>query len=218
MEELLEALERELIPLFRSDNSGHDIYHCRRVLKLALDIQEKEGGDRLVIAVAAFLHDVHRAIQNETGQYCSPKDSLSKVLEILARVNVPAAKVKAILHCIEHHEGYSFSRGGNPVHDLEALIVQDADNLDALGAIGIARVHYGSANGNLPIWSPDVLFDRRDFTDAVLDPSAIHHFQSKLLRLVDTMNTKTAGRIALGRHLFMKLYLEQFFGEWNGER
>ena len=218
MEKALRKLERELKSIFKSESSGHDFYHLKRVFNLALHIQGKEGGDREVIAIAAFLHDVHRIIQITTGEYCSPKDSLPKVKAMLEKAKVPVKKVPDIIHCIEFHEEYNFSSDGKTVSDIETLIVQDADNLDAMGAIGIARsFSYGGAH-KVPIWLPDLALDREVYRESENDPSEIHHFYSKLLKLKDNMNTKTAKKMALERHKFMELFLKRFFLEWEGKR
>lgn len=229
IQEIIKKLEKEILELFNYENSGHDIYHLKRVLNLALGIQDKEGGDKLVIAVAAFLHDIHRIIQKETGKFCSPKDSLPKIKEILEKinpvrkggfsngVNLPEDKIEKILHCIEFHEEYDFSEKGKTVKDIETLIVQDADNLDAMGAVGIARLFtYGGAH-NIPIWVPEIPFCREKFEESENDISEIHHFYSKLLRLKNNMNTKTAKKIAEHRHKFLEGFLEEFFKEWKVE-
>ena len=216
--ETIKRLKKEVNRLFHSESSGHDIYHLERVLNLALYIQNEEEGDKLVIAVAAFLHDIHRIIQKESGQFCSPKESLPEIEEILEKLNLPEDKVKRILHCIEFHEEYSFSKKGKTVKDIETLIIQDADNLDAMGAIGIARAFtFGGAN-NVPIWIPEIPFKRENFDESELDPSEIHHFYSKLLKLKDNVNTKTAKRLARQRHKFLENFLKEFFQEWKGER
>jgi len=215
---IIEKLEKEIATLFSSESSGHDIYHLKRVFNLALHIQEKEGGDKIVIGVAAFLHDIHRIIEKETGKYCSPKDSLPKVAEILNLLALPEEKVKAILHCIELHEEYGFTESGKTAEDIESLIVQDADNLDAMGAMGIARAFsYGGARG-VPIWTSDIPFDERIYDEVKNDVSEIHHFYSKLLKLKNNMNTKTAREMAEHRHEFMEKYLEEFFAEWDGKK
>ena len=139
--------------------------------------------------------------------------------EILERANVPADKIPAILRCIEFHEEYPFSAGGNPVEDIETLILQDADNLDAIGAVGIARTFAFDGERGLPIWLPEIPFQGDDdFNEAVDNPSMLHHFYEKLLRLAAAMNTETAKLIAQGRHQFMEAFLKQFFAEWNGEK
>lgn len=213
----IEYLSREVKKLFSSESSGHDIYHLERVLNLALSIQKKEGGDKVIIAVAAFLHDIHRIIQKETGKYCSPKDSLPRIKIILEKVDLSDEEINKILHCIESHEEYDFSEHGKTVKDIETLIVQDADNLDAMGAVGIARAFaYGGANG-VPIWIPDIPFDRETFEDSEEDPSEIRHFYSKLLKLRNNMNTKTAKNMARKRHEFLEGFLDEFFKEWKGK-
>lgn len=218
IDQIIEKLEKEITTLFDSESSGHDIHHLKRVLNLALHIQEKEGGDRFVVAVAAFLHDIHRIIQKETGRYCSPKDSLPKVDEIIRKNEITGERAAKILHCIELHEEYDFSENGKTAKDIEALIVQDADNLDAIGAIGIARAFsYGGANG-VPIWVPAIPFGREIYDESQNDPSEIHHFYSKLLKLKDNMNTETGKKFADERHKFLENYLEEFFNEWEGKK
>ncbi len=217
VKEIINKLEREVTDLFGAENSGHDIYHLKRVLNLALYIHEKEGGDEVIVAVSAFLHDVHRIIQNETGKYCSPKDSLSAVDRIIRKIGLEDEKTVQILHCIEFHEEYAFSKQGKTVGDIETLIVQDADNLDAMGAVGIARGFSFSGAKGIPIWLPDVPFGRENYDESEFDPSEIHHFYSKLLKLKDNMNTETAKKMAQGRHEFLENFLKEFFGEWDGK-
>jgi uncharacterized protein len=217
IKQTIEKLEQQIKEVFSAENSGHDIYHLKRVLNLTLHIQKKEGGDRLVIATAAFLHDIHRIMQKETGKFCSPKDSLPRVKEILQKTGLPKNNMNKILHCIEFHEEYAFSDNGKTVKDIETLILQDADNLDAMGAIGIARAFaYGGAN-NVPMWIPDVPFGKQAFDESKKDPSGIHHFYSKLLKLNDNMNTKTAKKMAENRHRILKNFLKEFFKEWEGK-
>ncbi|MFH1968412.1 MAG: HD domain-containing protein [bacterium] len=214
---VIDRLEKEIEPLFMSDSSGHDIFHLKRVFHSAMNLQKKEGGDMMAIGVAAFLHDLHSVVQNKSGKYCSPKESLPKIKEILMKIELPEDKIKRVLHCVEFHEEYNFSSDGKTVDDIETLIVQDADNLDALGAVGIARAFmYGGVN-NIPMWTPKIPFGRKIFDEGKNDPSEIHHFYSKLLKLKDNMNTKTAKKIALKKHKFLEIYLKEFFMEWNGK-
>jgi len=218
MDDILQTLDAEVRTFFKEDSSGHDIYHLQRVLRLALHIQEHEGGDRLIIGVAAFLHDVHRIMQNQTGQFCSPKDSLPEVQKILNTVPLTDDQMKHILHCIEHHEEYNFSEHGKTVNDIETLILQDSDNLDAIGAIGIGRTFtYGGAKG-VTMWQPEIPLERLVYNESLpADPSTLHHFYSKLLKLKNNFNTQTAKAMALKRHEFMEQFVKQFKAEWNGE-
>jgi len=218
MEEIIHQLEKEIKVLFHDESSGHDIYHLKRTLNNALRLQKKEGGNKLIIAISAFLHDVHRIIQKETGQFCSPKDSLPKVREMLDKTSLTEEQKEKVFHCIEYHEEYSFSENGKTVSDIETLVLQDADNLDAIGAIGIGRTFsFGGAN-KVTMWVPEKSFDRETYDESEKDPSTIHHFYSKLLKLKENMNTETAKTIADERHKFMELFLQKFFDEWDGKK
>lgn len=214
---VLTTLERKLKGM--CVDGAHDVHHLRRTMELALRLQKKEGGDRFVIALASYLHDMHRVIQIETGKYCSPAESLPKVRELLVGAGVCSEeKIKHILLCIELHEEYDFSKQGKTAKDIEALILQDADNLDAMGAIGIARCFsYGGAH-NIPIWMPEIPLDSESPWDESMSssPSQIQHFHEKLLRLKDNINTETAKRMALRRHRFLQRFLKEFFMEWEG--
>lgn len=216
LDNIIKQTEKEVKDIFGNESSGHDIYHLKRTLNIAMHIQKKEGGDRLVIAVSAFLHDIHRIIQKETSKFCSPKDSLPKIKKILDKIDLNEEQKKKIMHCIEFHEEYDFSEKGKTVNDIETLILQDADNLDAIGAIGIGRTFsYGGVYGN-PMWIPEEPFCRERYNESENDPSVIHHFYSKLLRLKNNMNTNTAKKMAKKRHEFMELFLDEFFDEWKG--
>ena len=145
LEEYIQELKPYVIELFNKDSSGHDISHLTRTMNTALYLQEKEGGDRIIIGISAFLHDVHRIMQNETGNIVSPKDSIPKIKEILSYIDLDDEQVEKICHCIKYHEEYNWN--GNNVDDINTLILQDADNLDAIGAIGIGRTFsYGDSH------------------------------------------------------------------------
>lgn len=219
IEQIIDKLEQQIKEMFFNESSGHDMYHLKRVLNLALHIQKKEGGDRLVIAVVALLHDIHRIIQKETGRFCSPKDSLSRVKEILKKVDLSEEKINNILHCIEFHGEYFLSEKGKTVQDIEISIIQDADSLDAIGAIGIARVFsYGGVH-NIPIWVPEKPLSEGDWKETGnKSPSQIHHFYERLLKVKDNMNTKTGKKMARNRHKVLEGFLKEFFGEWEGKK
>jgi uncharacterized protein len=216
IKDAISKLEIEIKP-FVKDKIVHDISHLYRVMNLGLHIQEKEGGDRYVIAIASFLHDIHRVIKSDNIIYVPPKYSLPYISKIYEKNHLLKDKMEQILHCIEFHEEYNFTKQGNPVDDIETLIVQDADNLDAIGAVGIARVFSFWAYIERPIWLPNIPIKEKDFDESKIDPSTIHHFYSKLLKLKDNMNTKTAKKMALPRHKFMLKFLDEFFKEWRGE-
>jgi uncharacterized protein len=182
-----------------------------------MHLQQTEGGDAEVIEISALLHDIHRIMQRETGRFCEPKESLPKIKEILEEIDFDKEKTQKVLNAIEHHEEYSFSEGIK-TDEIEALILQDADNLDGLGAIGIARAFaFGGAN-NCPIYDPNTPIKVGEYVESKVDPSEVHHIHYKLLRLKDNMNTKTAKVMAENRHKFIELYLKEFFDEWDGKK
>lgn len=216
MEKIIDKIEKEVKTLFSKESSGHDFYHLKRVFNIANYLQKKEGGDRTVVAVGAFLHDLHRIMGNEIGRFCSPKDSLPKIRKIIDKTKLAPGQISKILHCIEYHEEYGFSKRGKTASDIETLIIQDADNLDAMGAIGIGRTFaYGGAH-SLDMWVPEKSFKRKYFDESKEDVSTIHHFYSKLLKLKDNMNTATGRKMAAKRHKYMKQFLREFFNEWKG--
>lgn len=218
LEKTLKFLEKEIQPLFDNENTGHDIYHLVRVKNLALHIAEKEGGDKFVIGVGAYLHDIHRVIHKNSIKYCTPKESLPLTESMLNKIEISDEIKSKILHCVEFHEEYNFSKSGKTASDLETLVIQDADNLDAMGAVGIGRAFtYGGCH-NMQIWDPKIPFGRDGFDENQDDQTTIHHFHHKSLKLNDNFNTETAKAIARERHIFLENFLEQFFAEWNGDK
>jgi Predicted HD superfamily hydrolase len=216
----IEQLKPEVLRLFSNDSSGHDITHLERTLNLALSIQKQEGGDKIIIGISAFLHDVHRIMQNETGKFVSPKDSLGKVKKILSVTNLTEKQISQILYCIEHHEIYNWNNSQNNENDINTLILQDADNLDAIGAIGVARsFSYGGANKIIMYNNSISLEMLNDYSEENgNDESTIHHFYHKLFKLGEYMNTNTARTLAKARTHFMKEFVNEFLAEWNGEK
>lgn len=218
LETYLQKLDRKIKEMFSSESSGHDIHHLHRVLSLALHLQEKEGGDRLVIGVSALLHDVHRLMEKESGVYCPPVDSLPTVEKLLKEIDFPKEYITKVLHSIEYHEEYGFTKDGKTVKDIETLVLQDADNIDAIGAVGIGRTFaFGGAHG-VSMWVPEVPFNEDIYDASKKDLSTIHHFYSKLFKLEENMNTKTAKSMAKERTDFMRKFVEQFISEWKGEK
>jgi uncharacterized protein len=194
---------------FKNETSGHDINHLERVFNLALRIQSKEGGDRYVIGIAALVHDYHRLLN------CTPKQSLSKVKKLLEKAGVQKDKIPMILHVVEHHE---FDETTKNVSDKETLIIQDADKLDAIGAIGVARTFSYGATQKVPMYEPTMPLSTNKYNPNQEDPSTIHHFYSKLLKLANNMNTKTGKKLAKHRKEFTKQFAEEFIKEWQGKK
>ncbi|MFB9757601.1 HD domain-containing protein [Ectobacillus funiculus] len=208
-----ELIEKTIVfvkGILAADASGHDWYHIERVYKLAQIIAKEEGGDRFIIEMAALLHDVADEKLNE-----SEEAGLKRVDDYLTSLHISSEEQMHILHIISNMS-YKGGHGGK-VETLEGKIVQDADRLDALGAIGIARTFaYGGAKGRLmydPKISPREAMTKEEYRKSN-DPS-LNHFYEKLLKLKDLMNTECAKRLAKERHLYMEQFIEQFMKEWN---
>lgn len=217
--ELIDSLRTKVKEYFDKDASGHNIDHLERTLKYAMYLQSKEGGDIVVIGVSAFIHDIHRILSTEQKRFVSPKDSLPVVSEFLKDLDITETQKEHILYAIEHHEEYAFGKESVSVEDIESKILQDADNLDAIGAIGIVRTFkYGMAH-NVIEYDPTVPLYQNEYSESKGDASTIHHINNKLLRLGQYMNTATAKELA-GKKIdlmktFMQLYIEESTGKFE---
>jgi uncharacterized protein len=208
---LIKATENYVRNHFESESSGHDWWHIYRVRNMAIKIAEKEGGDLFVVEMAALLHDLDDWKLSDAGQE-------SKTEKWLNSIDFPKLEIPVVLEIIEQ---VSFKGAGveNRATSVEAKIVQDADRLDAIGAIGIARTFaYGGNKGRL-IYHPDIKPEMHNSFDEYKKTTAptINHFYEKLLLLKEMLNTETAKGIAEKRHRFMETFLEQFYGEWESE-
>ena len=214
LEDYINKLKPEVLKIFKKDSSGHDITHLQRTMRVALLLQKYEGGDEIVVGISAFLHDVHRIMQNETGKFIAPKDSLGKIKEILSVVDLEEEKIKKILHAIEYHEVYNWNNPKNKEDDINTLILQDADNLDAIGAIGIGRAFLYCGAHNIPMYDDTIpLHTENDYAEEDGDSeSTIHHFYHKLLKL-----GRKAKELAKNRIEVMEKFTDEFLKEWNGE-
>ncbi len=207
-EEVLERTDKWVEALFEGDASGHDYWHMKRVVRLAKEIAYKEGGDIFICQMAAYLHDVMDEKLHDDIVFMK-----KKIITFLEELNLSFDMIEKIFSAMEE---VSFKGNHQTPKTLEGKIVQDADRLDAIGAIGIARTFtYGGKMGNImhdPSIQPTFTFD----TYRNRKKTIIYHFYEKLLHLKDLMNTDTAKRMAEKRHQFMEVFLEQFYKEWNG--
>lgn len=197
-----------------NEPTGHDWWHSWRVWKMAKEIAEKEGGDLFIIELAALLHDI--ADWKFHGGNIRAGSEKAKTL--LKNLGVDDKSVKHISRIIDN---VSFKGAGvkNRIKTKEGMIVQDADRLDVIGAIGIARTFaYGGFKGR-EIYNPAIKSRfHRSFKEYREEKStSINHFYEKVLLLKDRLNTKTAKKIAQKRHEFLERYLKQFFKEWEVE-
>ncbi len=193
---------------------GHDWYHIERVRNMALEISKKEGGDSEIIELSALLHDISDAKFNGGDYEAGAKISRN----ILEEFKVEANKIEEIVRIIDN---ISFKGGVSQfnIYSLEFKIVQDADRLDAIGAIGIARTFQYGGYKNREIYNPDIQPQVYNSSEKYHKSEAptINHFYEKLLLLKDLMNTDTAREIANIRHEFMQEFLKQFYIEWKSE-
>jgi uncharacterized protein len=212
-EQIIQKTAEYIKQEFQNDSSGHDWWHIYRVWKTSINICEHEKADMFIVQLAALLHDLDdwkfNELEDETPlrakawlDSCSVDISIAdKVCEIIKHISYKGANVK------------------NKIDSIEGFIVQDADRLDAIGAIGIGRAFaYGGYKNRMmydPEIKPTMHATFEEYKNSKSD--TINHFYEKLLLLKDMMNTSTAKRMAEERHEVMVKFLDQFMKEWDGE-
>ena len=203
MQDLISATVHYVRQTLAAAEGGHDWWHVQRVWHHARQIAEQEGGNRRVIELGALLHDIADAKFHGGDEEEGPR----RARAFLEGQSVDPTVTEAVLHIIR---AVSFRKGA-AADTQELAIVQDADRLDALGAVGIARAFSYGGYKHHPLYDPTIPPDQ-----AGAAPT-INHFYEKLLRLKDQMNTDTGQRMAAERHAFMEQYLAQFFREVGAE-
>lgn len=209
---LVERIAGHVQARFASEGSGHDWHHIHRVWRLARQIAEAEGADPHVTALGALLHDIADWKFHGGDDSVGPREAE----RLLVQEGAPRALVEAVVEIVAT---ISFKGAGvkNEMRSLEGLCVQDADRLDALGAIGIARCFaYGGHAGRL-IYDPAVAPVMHATAEAYKSATgtSLNHFHEKLLLLKDRMNTATGRALAEERHRFMEAFVRQFLLEWG---
>jgi len=211
LENTINFVKKEL----KDAEGGHDWFHVERVYKNALLISKTEKVDTTVVILGALLHDIADSKFHGGDDTVGPQ----KAHLFLSSENI---EVEIIEHVVKIIENVSF-KGGNvsqSFYSKELEVVQDADRLDALGAIGIARTFNYGGFKNRKIYDPEIQpkLGMSPFEYKRSAAPTINHFYEKLLLLKDRMNTETGKKIAQERHAFMEQFLEQFFMEWEGKR
>ncbi|MEG0928097.1 HD domain-containing protein [Chryseobacterium sp.] len=192
--------------------AGHDWFHIERVWKLAKKIAETENCNQEVVELSALLHDIADPKFHNGDETIAPKISRA----FLEQQNVPDETIEKVLYVIEN---ISFkNRGDAPENpSLELQIVQDADRIDAIGAIGIARTFNFGGFKNNPMYDPEVEpklgMSKEEYKKS--NGTTVNHFYEKLLLLKDLMNTEKGKKMAEERHNYMLNFLDQFYKEWN---
>ncbi|AJS59341.1 HD domain-containing protein [Paenibacillus sp. IHBB 10380] len=210
--DIIERAEKFVKEQLQNDPSGHDWWHIHRVRVMALRMAKKEGGNEFICELASLLHDVADEKLN-----LSKEAGMNKVMDWLNEYVTDIEIREQVLLIIST---MSYNGGHNPpMNTIEGQIVQDADRLDALGAIGIARTFaYGGSKGRLmhiPESTPRGVMSQEEYRSS--EGTAIHHFYEKLFKLKDLMNTEYGKLIARQRHEYMKEYVEQFYAEWDAK-
>lgn len=196
-QQILDSVKKIIYQQFSDEGTGHDYFHVERVVNMAVRIAKEENADLFLVELAAWLHDVgDHKLNNGIDQ------SEAHITAILAPLNTSQEVIDTVIKIVSQ---VSFSKG-NTAETLEAKIVQDADRLDALGAIGLARVFAYGGSKQREIYNP-------------VHPAetSIQHFYDKLLKLKDKMNTNTGKLIAAERHRYLEDFLERFYREWSGK-
>lgn len=213
--ELIKKTEQFVKQRLATEGTGHDWWHAVRVINIAKRIHESEGGEWFIIQLTLLLHDVgdRKVILKEDDDYTIAENFLTEM-------NVDQKRVTTIMNIIKT---MSYSKSFDNVENdnsIEFQIVQDADRLDAMGAIGIARAFaFGGSRSRL-LYDPE--FEIKNFSSSEeyknSNSSTLHHFYEKLLLLKDGLNTDAARIIAEERDAYMRQFVDQFMKEWNGER
>ncbi|MEC5422515.1 HD domain-containing protein [Virgibacillus sp. C22-A2] len=190
----LAAIKNYAYKIFHNDATGHDFYHMRRVARLSQEISEEEKADPFICETSAWLHDI-----GDKKLFTDPRKSIEEMENFLESLHMSSEEINKVKTSIRN---ISFSKGAIP-ETIEGKIVQDADRIDAIGAIGVARTFaYGGAMNQLI------------HHDHEVENTSIQHFYDKLLKVKGLLHTDSAKKIAMKRHIFVEEFLVQFHNEW----
>ena len=207
-EEFFNGLKKDVQPYFIKGGS-HAFDHTERVLNLALRLAKGKKVDLDILKAAVILHDIARLKEDKKEINCHAEKGSEMARELLSSTNFPKEKIEKVVYAIKVHR---HSKGVR-AETVEAEILQDADRLDALGAITIGRMFSTGGELNKPLYDPKVPLDGKNFHDSV-----IHGFYSRIFKLKPSeFNTPEARIIAEKRYLFVEQFIERFLKEWKGE-
>jgi uncharacterized protein len=200
----------------KNAEGGHDWFHVERVLRNSILIAKDEDVNAFVVSLAALLHDIADPKFHDGDETIGPK----KATKFLKNQKVDKETIDHIIKIIQHMSyKNSFEKDGKVFSSKELEVVQDADRLDAIGAIGIARCFNYGGFKNRALYDPNILpnlnMTKKEYKKS--NAPTINHFYEKLLLLKDKMNTPTGKRLAANRHDYMEAFLKQFYGEWDGK-
>jgi uncharacterized protein len=209
-ENFFENLKEKIKPYF-STGGSHALDHTQRVYTLAIQLSKDKKLDMDIVKASALLHDIARLKEDNKETECHAKEGVIMAEKILKEVKFPENKIRGVIHAIRVHR----HSAGLKAETKEAEILQDADRLDALGAITVARMFSTGGELNLPLYDSTISFDdkRHNFNTSVL-----HGFYNKIFKITpQSFNTLEAKKIAKERYNFVKQFVERFLKEWKGE-
>ena len=215
-EHLIEATKTFVKNTLENAEGGHDWFHTLRVYNNALLISKHEDVEPLVVELGALLHDIADSKFHAGDETIGPK--LAR--EFLFKHNVDSMVIEHVVNIIKNISFKNSLDKNLSFTSKELEVIQDADRLDAIGAIGIARCFNYGGFKNRQLYNPDIKPNLKMTKEEYKNSNAptINHFYEKLLLLKDRMNTNTGKRIASDRHAFMELFLKQFYNEWEGKQ
>jgi len=212
--QLIEATKSFVKETLKNAEGGHDWFHTERVYNNALLISKTEDVSVYVVQLGALLHDIADSKFHDGDETLGPK----MAREFLFKHNVDSTIIEHVVNIIKYISFKNSLDGKSGFISKELEVIQDADRLDAIGAIGIARCFNYGGFKNRPLYDPSIKpifkISKEEYKSST--SPTINHFYEKLLILKDKMNTKTGKQIAENRHQFMELFLKQFYDEWDG--
>jgi uncharacterized protein len=209
---IIEKTEQYVRSLLENDASGHDWWHIDRVRRIGVSLAKKEYADEFIVEMAALLHDI--ADEKIAGSEEKGFKIVSEWLDQMQLTNREKEQIHDVISSVSFKGGH-----GKKPNTIEGMVVQDADRLDAIGAIGIARTFMYAGNRGHLMYDPDLPYREKMTKEEYRQgrSTAINHFYEKLLKLKDLMNTESAKQMASERHEFMEQFLQQFYKEWDGQ-
>lgn len=208
-----EQLRRLVEADFADADRAHDLGHLDRVSGLAANLAAENGGDPEIAAIAGYVHDYHRLMEKDSGRPVPPADAAPMIRDVLSRAGVDRQRQDGALAAVAATDAFTFADQSVDTTDITAACVRDADILDAMGAIGIARAFLYGGTVNEPMWVPQESL--RDTYREGTTSSVVAHFYEKLVRLRDEIQTPAGKRIADERHHFLLEFLRRFHHEYG---
>jgi len=199
--------------MFEKAKGSHDWDHTLRVYELCERIGKVEGADMEVVKIAAYLHDIGRSVQDQSaGKYCHAAEGAKLAREIVGQVPLSDFQKNNIIHCVRSHR----FRGNDEPKTLEAKVLFDADKLDSIGAVGVARAFLFAGEVGAKLHNPDIRVENT--LPYSKDDTGYREFKLKLSRIKDRILTTEGRKLAKERHEFMETFFKRFLEEFEGKR